>query len=98
MSADAQTPTDPQIVGIVQTANQIDMDQAKLALRKSSNPQVRDFANQMMSDHTNLEKSVNDLAKKLGVTQQESDTSKPLSTCRTTSYGAWIGAAGRFPP
>ena len=76
--ARAQAPTDPQIVGIVQTANMIDMDQAKLALRKSKNPQVKDFANQMMSDHTNLEKSVNDLAKKLGVTQQESATSKQL--------------------
>ena len=56
--AHAQAPTDPQIVGIVQTANQIDIDQARLALKKSTNPQVKDFANQMISDHTNLEKSV----------------------------------------
>lgn len=68
----AQAPTDPQIAGIVQTANKIDIDQAKLALKKSSNPQVKEFANQMISDHTNLEKSVDDLAKKLGVTPEDS--------------------------
>jgi putative membrane protein len=74
----AQAPTDPQIAQIVQTANKIDIDQAKLALRKSSNQQVKDFANQMISDHTSLEKSVADLAKKLNVTPEESDTSKQL--------------------
>lgn len=56
----------------------IDIDQARLALKKSSNPQVKEFANQMISDHTNLEKSVSDLAKKLGVTEEPSDTSKQL--------------------
>jgi putative membrane protein len=77
-SARAQAPSDPQIAQIVQAANKIDIDQAKLALRKSNNPQVKDFANQMISDHTNLEKSVADLARKLNVTPQDSDTSKQL--------------------
>ncbi len=76
--ANAQTPSDPQIAGIVQTANQIDINTAKLALKKSSNSQVKDFANQMISDHTALEKSVADLAKKLGVTPEPSATSKQL--------------------
>src|SRR5512132_3815710 len=74
--AQGTAPTDPQIVQIVQTANQIDIDQAKLALQKSKNQQVRDFANQMISDHTSLQKSVADLGKKLNVTPQDSDTSK----------------------
>jgi putative membrane protein len=78
VKAYAQAPSDPQIAGIVQTANQIDISQAKLALKKTSNPQVKEFANQMISDHTNLEKSVNDLAKKLGVTPEDSATSKQL--------------------
>jgi putative membrane protein len=78
VKAYAQAPTDAQIAGIVQTANQIDINQAKLALKKASNPQVKEFANQMISDHTNLEKSVNDLAKKLGVTPEDSATSKQL--------------------
>jgi len=74
----AQAPTDPQIAGIVQTANQIDINHAKLALKKTSNPQVKEFANQMISDHTSLQKSVNDLAKKLSVTTEDSTTSKQL--------------------
>jgi putative membrane protein len=77
--AQDSAPTDPQIAQVVQTANRIDIDQAKLALQKSKNPQVKEFANQMISDHTSLEKSVNDLAKKLNVTPQDSDISKSLN-------------------
>ena len=76
--AHAQAPTDPQIVGIVQTANRIDISQARLALRKSTNPQVKEFANQMISDHTALEKSVSDLANKLGVKEEPSATATQL--------------------
>ena len=76
--ANAQAPTDPQIVAIVQTANRIDISQAHLALRKSNNPQVKEFANQMISDHTALEKSVSDLASKLGVKEEPSDTASQL--------------------
>jgi putative membrane protein len=76
--AHAQAPSDPQIVGIVQTANRIDINQARLALRKSTNPQVKEFANQMISDHTSLEKSVSDLASKLGVKEESSDTATQL--------------------
>lgn len=78
MRAQAQAPSDPQIAQVVQTANQIDIDHAKLALQKTKNSQVKDFANQMISDHTALEKSVDDLAKKLNVTPQDSDISKQL--------------------
>jgi putative membrane protein len=74
----AQAPSDPQIVQIVQTANEIDISQANLALKKSSNPQVKEFANQMVADHTSLSKSVANLAKKLNVTPEESATSKQL--------------------
>jgi putative membrane protein len=76
--ASAQAPTDPQIVGIVQTANRIDIDHARLALKKSTNPQVKEFANQMISDHTSLEKSVSDLANKLGAKEETSDTARHL--------------------
>jgi len=74
----AQAPSDPQIAQIVQTANQIDIDQAKLALKNSNNPQVKAFANQMITDHQALMKSVADLAKKLNMTPEESETSKQL--------------------
>src|SRR6516164_5911501 len=44
-------PTDPQIVGIVETAADIDINYAKLALSKARDKQVRDFAQQMITDH-----------------------------------------------
>lgn len=73
-------PSDPQIVGIVVAANQIDIDYAKLALQKSKNKEVRAFAQQMATDHSALQKSVGNLGAKLNVTPADSDTSKALKT------------------
>ena len=73
-------PTDPQIVGIVVGANQIDIDYGKLAVSKSKNKEVRDFAQQMVTDHSALQKSVFDLGAKLKVTPAESDTAKSLKS------------------
>jgi len=60
-------PSDPQIVGVVSAANQIDINTSKLALKKTKNDQVKQFAQQMVDDHTKLQQSVDDLAKKLNV-------------------------------
>jgi putative membrane protein len=73
-------PTDPQIVGIVETANSIDIDYAKLALSKSQNKEVRGFAEQMVTDHSTLQKSVRDLAAKLNVKPADSGTSQSLKS------------------
>jgi putative membrane protein len=73
-------PTDPQIVGIVEAANQIDIDYAKLAMSKAKDKQVKNFAQQMITDHSSVQKSVRDLAAKLNVTPAESDTSNSLKT------------------
>ena len=78
--AQAQAPSDPQIVGIVVAANQIDIDQGKQALQKSKNPEVKEFAQQMITDHSALQKSVSDLGAKLNVTPADSDTSKSLKS------------------
>lgn len=74
------TITDPQIVGVVTAADQIDIATAKLALKKTKNDQVKQFAQQMIDDHTKLQNSVNELGKKLGVKPAPSDTSKSLHT------------------
>ncbi|MEO6909791.1 MAG: DUF4142 domain-containing protein [Edaphobacter sp.] len=71
-------PTDPQIAEIVVVANQIDIDYGKLALSKTKNKEVRSFAQQMVRDHSALNKSVEGLATKLHVTPATSDTSKSL--------------------
>ena len=71
-------PSDPQIAGIVVTANQIDIDAGKLAKSRSQNKEVKDFAQQMITDHTAVNKQAAALAKKLGVKPEQSDTSKSL--------------------
>ena len=74
----AQAPSDPQIAGIVVTANQIDVDAGKLAKSKSKNKEVQQFAQQMITDHTAVNKQAGALVKKLGVKPADSDTSKSL--------------------
>ena len=71
-------PTDPQIVGIVETADDIDINYAKLALSKARDKQVRDFAEQMITDHSAVQKSVINVASKLNVTPADSPTSDSL--------------------
>ncbi len=88
-------PTDPQIVGVVQTANQLDIDAAKLALKKTKNDQVKQFAQQMIDDHTKLMNSVNDLGKKLNVKPEDSDTSKSLKSAAATEMKKLRGLRGK---
>jgi putative membrane protein len=97
VSASAQAPpTDPQIVGIVVTANQIDIDAGKLAISKTHNKQVHDFAQQMIIDHSALQKSVFNLGAKLHVAPADSDTSASLkkqATETTAHLKTLTGAA-----
>ncbi len=74
----ADGPTDPQIVGIVLAADQIDIDYGKIALAKSKNKAVRDFAQRMVTDHSAVQNSVIGLASKLGVTAEDSGISGSL--------------------
>jgi putative membrane protein len=79
LSAFAQGgPTDPQIAGIVVTANKIDVDAGKLAKSHTKNKEVSKFAQLMITDHTAVNKQAGALAKKLGVKPEDSDTSKSL--------------------
>ncbi len=71
-------PSDPQIAHIVVTANQIDVDAGKLAKSRSKNKEVKAFAQQMITDHTAVNKQAAALAKKLGVKPEDNDTSKSL--------------------
>lgn len=71
-------PSDPQIAHIVVTANQIDIDAGKIAKSKSKNKEVQAFAQQMITDHTAVNKQAGALAQKLGVKPEDNDTSKSL--------------------
>jgi len=71
-------PSDPQIAGIVVAANQIDIDAGKLAKSHTKNKEVSKFAQLMITDHTAVNKQAGALVKKLGVTPEDSATSKSL--------------------
>ncbi len=77
-TAQDNKPTDPQIAHIAYTAGQIDIEAGKLALKKSKNKQVRDFAQDMVRDHTAVNDKALALVKKLNVTPEDNPTSKAL--------------------
>lgn len=71
-------PTDPQIAAIVVTANQVDIDAGKLAKSRTHDKEVKAFAQQMITDHTSVNKQAGDLVKKLGVKPESNPTSESL--------------------
>jgi putative membrane protein len=71
-------PNDPQIAMIAVVADTVDIDAGKLAAKKSTNKDVKAFAETMVRDHTAVNAKATALAKKLGVTPEESATSKSL--------------------
>jgi putative membrane protein len=77
--AEGAKPTDPQIAHIAYTAGVIDVAAAKQALAKTSNKDVKQFAENMVRDHEAVNKQALDLVKKLKVTPEDNDTSKSLS-------------------
>lgn len=75
----AEKPTDPQIAHIAYTAGVIDIEAAKLAIKKSRNKEVVDFAKDMERDHAAVNQQALDLVKKLKVTPEDNETSKALT-------------------
>jgi putative membrane protein len=76
-AAFAAGPTDPQIAHIAYTAGVIDVAAAKQALAKTTNKDVKAFAEDMVRDHEAVNKQALDLVKKLKVTPE--DNSKTLA-------------------
>ena len=76
----APGPTDPQIAAIVVTANQVDIDAGKLAESKSKNKEVKAFAQQMVTDHSGVNKSATALVTRLKVTPEDNATSASLKS------------------
>jgi putative membrane protein len=77
-NASAQSVNDAQIASIVVTANQVDIDAGKLAKSRSTNKDVKAFAELMITDHTGVNKSAKDLVTELKVTPQDNPTSQSL--------------------
>ena len=74
----AQAVDDAEIASIVLTANQVDIDAGKLASSMASNPEVKKFGEQMVTDHTGVNKQAVDLVTKLKVTPKDNPTSTSL--------------------
>ena len=94
--AQAAKPSDPQIAHIAYTAGVIDVAAAKQAVAKSTNKDVKAFAEDMIRDHEAVNKQALDLVKKLNVTPEDNDTSKTLSKNAATKLdelGKLSGAA-----
>ena len=81
-SANAEKPkalTDANIAAIVVGANNIDISAGKIALQRSSNPEVKKFAERMITDHNAVLSSAVKLVTKLGVTPVNNELVVALS-------------------
>ena len=76
--AHSPAPNDAQIAAIVVTANQVDIDAGKLAHATSSNKEVKEFAQRMITDHTGVNKAATELVTKLKVKPEPNSTSRSL--------------------
>jgi putative membrane protein len=76
----AQEVNDAQIASIVVTANQVDIDAGNLAKKQATNPEVKKFADLMVTDHTGVNKSATALVTKLKVTPEDNPTSQSLKS------------------
>jgi putative membrane protein len=72
-------PNDAQIAHIAYTAGVLDIAAGKQALAKTSNPQVKSFAEEMVRDHQAVNDKALALVKKLGVTPADNPTSQSLT-------------------
>ncbi|MGA9212888.1 DUF4142 domain-containing protein [Kaistella sp.] len=70
--------TDPEIASVAVTANQIDVEYAEMALKKSNNKTVKNFATTMKNDHNAVIKMAVDLVTKLKVTPKTNAVTKSL--------------------
>ncbi len=76
--AQSTKPNDAQIAAIAVAANQVDIDAGKLAMKQASDPEVKAFAEQMVTDHSAVNEQAAELVKKLNVTPEENELSKSL--------------------
>ena len=87
--------TDAQIAAIVVAANTVDIKAGELAQSKTKNPKVKEFADTMVRDHTAVNKAAVDLVIKLGVTPEENDTSRSLTSSGEQTRDRLAGLSGK---
>lgn len=70
--------SDTEVASVAVAANQIDIDYAKIALKRSKNQEVINFAKTMQNDHEAVIKQAVALVTKLGVTPKHNSTTAKL--------------------
>lgn len=70
--------TDPEIASVAVAANQIDVEYAAIAQKKSKNAEIRQFAQTMKDDHTAVIGLAVALVKKLNVIPKDNALTKSL--------------------
>jgi putative membrane protein len=90
----AQSPNDAQIASIVVTANQVDIDAGNLATSKASNADVKAFAQQMVTDHTGVNKQATELVTRLKVKPEDNATSQSLKAGGDANVATLKGLSG----
>lgn len=69
---------DTEIASVAVVANQIDIDYAKIALKRSKNRDIIDFANRMIEDHNAVIQQAVALVEKLGVNPKDNAVTQSL--------------------
>lgn len=77
-AAGATVLLDPNIAAFVSASNQSEIQPSQLALQKSTNPQVREFAQRMIAEHTALEQQMMELLQAKGMAPQDNAISTQM--------------------
>lgn len=95
-AAQAQSagPSDAQIAHIAYTAGQLDIEAADQALAKSTNAEVRAFAETMKRDHTAVNEQALALVGRLKVTPEANPTSTALTQSAAAERQRLAGLSG----
>jgi putative membrane protein len=94
-TAHAAAPNDAQIAAIVVAANTVDVNAGKQAEAKTSNKDVRAFAERMVADHTGVNQQAVALVQKLHVTPEANGTSKSLTQDGAATLARLKGLSGK---
>jgi len=84
--------TDPQIVKVLEAVDSAEIEQAKIAQKKSKNPKVKKFAQQMIQHHTKSKQKGTQLARKAKLTPEDSVVATTLTGAATQQLEQLKGA------
>jgi putative membrane protein len=79
--------TDGQILEIMHTANVGEIDQAKLALSRTTDSRIKSLAQMMVRDHTQADEKGMVVAKKANIERQASSLSQSLESAADSATG-----------